>query len=159
MTTSVADRETLARDLISATQSKIKIDPSRELKDMPQGQILDEFRYLLDLQEQINSWSEKVGKKIADIKSEMIDRSLRESNEKFASDRLSVTVSESEKVSISGDWQEIQKQLIEKGYGFAVQRRITDKHIVEAFYAGDLRLPKGLSLISFMKTTQRRLKG
>ena len=137
-------------------ESEVRTEIDGDLSKMTTGGILGEFRYLLDLKERFEGIEKKVNKSIASIKEALIERSYEDDTMKFASDDLGVTVKDSEKFKIVGDWEEIQRQLLDAGYGTSVQRRITEKHILEAFYAGDLRLPDGLDIYSYRSTLQRR---
>lgn len=141
---------------IKLMEAEVRTEIDGDLSKMTTGGILAEFRYLLDLKERFEGIDKKINKSIAGIKEALIERSYEDDTMKFTSDELGVTVKESEKFKIIGDWEQIQRDLLEAGYGTSVQRRITEKHILEAFYAGDLRLPDGLDLYSFRTTLQRR---
>jgi len=58
-----------------------------------------------------------------------------------------ITIKKTEKLfaRIDGDWEDIQKSLIEQGYGYLVQKRVTASKLEDAMCAG-LRLPDGLDL-------------
>lgn len=147
----------IARAKIHDAMRGVRIEPRIPLEDMNQGEVMKEFRYLLDLAEEIEEgFAKKISKATSAIKAHMIDRAAVEGTDKFASDFLSVTIKDVDKLRITGDWAQVQQQLIDAGYGTAIQRRVTEKHVMEAFYAGDLRLPEGLDPYIIRTTNQRR---
>jgi hypothetical protein len=148
-----------AGSIIDQAMKSVRIEPPGRLADMPQGELMREFRYLLDLYEKAESISKSINKKLVDIKAEMINRSEIENNTKFTSDLLTVSVDVKEKFNIRGDWPDIQTKLIEAGLGTSVQRRISEKHVLEAFYAGELRLPDGLEIFPVRTVSHRRRNG
>lgn len=154
--TSVAVSFKDAKPHIDQLARSIKTRNTENLDSLNIGQIMSEFRYFLDTKEAIEDIVKSISKSIEEIKRNMIDRAAVEGINKFTSDDLTVSVSELDKIRIFGDWQQIQAQLIDMGYGFAVQRRITDKHITEAFFSGNLRLPDGIELVGVRQTNQRR---
>jgi len=68
-----------------------------------------------------------------------------------------ITIKKTEKLfaRIDGDWEDIQKSLIEQGYGYLVQKRVSAGKLEDAINAG-LRLPDGLDLDSVKTVSHYR---
>lgn len=145
-----------AKSEIGLMARTIRLDPVGPVETLNQGDLLRDFRYFLDVKDELDKVLKKVEKVILGCKQELIDRSISEGTDSFSCEVLSASIKETHKVKITGDWGETQQFLIENGLGGSIQRRLSDKQIVESWLDGELRLPEGLEITTFRTATQRR---
>jgi hypothetical protein len=77
--------------------------------------------------------------------------------EKASSGRLSVSVTTQDTVKITGDWEQVQKDLINVGLGYVCTKKLAPKKLMDAFIDGT-PMPEGIEFGEFKKLNHRRKK-
>lgn len=130
-------------------------EPTKPLDEMTQGELLDEYRRLLDMSDRLGSVDRKISKAKAAAKERIIDLAAEQDVDAMVGRGISVRIKEKVVVRISGDWNEIFKSFVDAGLGFLVQKRITATKLQDEFDAG-LRLPDGVQLDEIVEVAHTR---
>lgn len=126
-----------------------------ELSSMAPGSLLSLLRIAVDGVETLESLAKRYTKLKGKVTQALIDKMKADEVDKLSNDEISVSLSSMDTVKVDGDWDEIQRSLVNQGYGYVWQRRITAKKLREAFDSG-LSLPEGISLGEIPKLSHRR---
>lgn len=128
-----------------------------DFRTMSTGSLLTLYRMTIDSLEAIERSAKRFSKLKGKLSESLLDKLQSEGVDKLSNEAISVSVTTRDTVKIEGDWEQIQRKLVEVGLGYATHKKLSAGKLREAFDAG-VRLPEGLELGQIQQLSHRRKK-
>lgn len=120
------------------------------------GQILDQYKAVIDEREALATRDSELAKLKAALERQMLDHSEQSGVTQFANDFISVSVSDANRATYAPEqWDGIVKWAAETGNLNLIHRRLSDAKVVALIEEG-IALPDGLGIEPYKKLSYRR---
>lgn len=123
--------------------------------DLTIGQLCDRYSACLAELDALRAHEKALNATKTELAAEVMRRCDAEGIDKLVGTGITLSIREKAVVKVSGDWEQILRELCDSGHGFVVQRRVTASKLQEEMDAG-MRMPDGLSIETVREVSHRR---
>lgn len=123
---------------------------------VPLGTLADQYSQVLNRIEEIEAGELRDLKaRKQELASEIMENMEAAGIPKLSTDLISLSVGETRVAKITGDWDAVAAELVSRGMGYALTRKLSGSKLAEAFENGE-RLPAGIELDTIRRLNHRR---